>query len=122
LELGQHLTKLVVGGDEGVDSLRLASRPDCRGLASKLHAPAIKFVHSIEIGVKLGDELIPLVAVALVADRRLQAGGLENQRLISPFARFVTGAKLFVEHLHADCRREHSAQLHCGRGNKFLKD
>jgi hypothetical protein len=79
-------------------------------------------MHPIDIGEKLGDELLSLVAVALVADRRLQAGGLENQRLIPPFAQFVTGAQLFAEHLHADHRREYLAQLHWRRGNKFLKD
>jgi hypothetical protein len=78
-------------------------------------------MHPIEIGEKLGDDLLPLVTVTLVADRRLQVGGLENQRLIPPFARFVTGAQLFAEHLHANHRREYLAQLNCGRGNKFLK-
>jgi hypothetical protein len=78
-------------------------------------------MHPSEIGDELGDELLPLVAVALVADRRPQAGGLENHRLIPPVARFVAGAQLFAEHLHADCRREYSTQLCCGRGNKILK-
>jgi hypothetical protein len=62
-----------------------------------------------------------LVGVALVADRRLQAGGLENHRLIPPFARFVAGAQLFAEHLLADYRREYSTQLYCGRGNEILR-
>jgi hypothetical protein len=78
-------------------------------------------VHPIEISVELRDELLPLVAVALVADRGLQAGGLENHRLIPPFTRFIAGAQLFAEHLHADCRREYSTQLDWGRGSKILK-
>jgi hypothetical protein len=61
------------------------------------------------------------VAVVLVADRRLQVGGIENHRLIPPFARFVAWAQLFAEHLHADYRREYSTQLNCERGSKILK-
>jgi hypothetical protein len=78
-------------------------------------------VHPSEVGGELRDKLLPLVAVALVADRRLQAGGLEQHGLIPPLARFVAGAQLFAEHLLADCRRKNSTQHHCGRSNKNLK-
>jgi hypothetical protein len=59
-------------------------------------------MHPSEIGGELGDKLLPLVAVALVADRGFQAGGLEQHGLIPPLAQFVTGAQLFAEHLLAD--------------------
>jgi hypothetical protein len=92
----------VVGGDEGVDSLRLADLTDRCSLADQLHATTIQLVHPSEVGDELGDKLVPLVAVALVADRGLQAGSPEQHGLIPPLARFVNRAQLFAEHLLAD--------------------
>ena len=71
-------------------------------VASQRHTTAIQPVHPSEIGDELGDKLVPLVAVALVADRGLQAGSLEQHGLVPALARFVTGAQLFAEHLLAD--------------------
>jgi hypothetical protein len=81
-----------------------------------MRPPSSQLVHALEISDGLWDQNAPLVAITLVTDRGLEAGGLEGHWLVPSLAQLVAGAQLFAEHLDADPRGKDLAQQHGGGG------